>query len=239
MPRAFQRMGGLLGLILACSLATVSIAQEQANDELVGLVIDLLSDQDKDIRALGLEQVRTQAPGAAATEQFAEQLPKLSPEAQVGLLRALTERGDATARPAVRGLLAESQDELVRIAAIEALGALGDQSDLRNLLELLSDGSPTEQAAARSSLIRLGGEATAATIASTMKRVPPSLRAKLIEILADRRALETIPANSIVRRRYSTRSPLRRDGRPRGTGRPRTDSRHVAGSPASGAGART
>ena len=138
--------------------ARTSSAEEESGDELVQLVVNLLSDKDKDVRALGLEQVRTEAKGAAATQQFAAQLPKLPAEAQVGLLSALADRGDPAARPAVLDLLAASHDEPVRLAAIGALGFLGEPADARLLLRLLRRVSPAEQAAARTSLVRLPGE---------------------------------------------------------------------------------
>ena len=103
-------------------------------------VSNLVSDKDKDVRAVGLEQVRDEVKGPEATRRFAALLPKLAPEAQVGLLGALAERGDAAARPAVLDLLEHSQAE-VRGAAIRALGALGDKGDVPRLIKLL--GGPT------------------------------------------------------------------------------------------------
>ena len=106
-------------------------AQEETGDELVPLVVNLLRDKDKDMRALGLEQVRTQAKGEAATRQFAAQLPQLPPDVQAALLGALADRGDAAARPAIVDLLAASHDEPVRVAAIRALGFLGEPTTCR------------------------------------------------------------------------------------------------------------
>ena len=77
----------------------------RAEDDLVQTVSNLVSDKDKDVRALGLEQVRDEVKGPEATRRFAALLPKLAAEAQVGLLGALAERGDAAARPAVLDLL--------------------------------------------------------------------------------------------------------------------------------------
>ena len=58
------------------------------------MVVELLRDPDKETRDLGLEQIRTEAKGPAATRQFAAQLATLSPDVQVLLLPALAERGD-------------------------------------------------------------------------------------------------------------------------------------------------
>ena len=81
----------------------------------------LLSDKDKEVRALGLEQVRDEVKGAEATRRFAALLPRLSPEARAALLGALGERGDAAARPAVLDQIECAEPE-VRSAAIRAVG---------------------------------------------------------------------------------------------------------------------
>src|SRR5208283_843938 len=126
-----------------------------ANEDLVQSVSDLVSDQDKDVRAVGLEQVRDEVKGPEATRRFAALLPKLAPEAQVGLLGALAERGDAAARPAVLDLLDKSRAE-VRGAAIRALGALGDKDDVPRLAKLLGEAGTTKDAVV--GITRLRGE---------------------------------------------------------------------------------
>lgn len=65
------------------------------------------------------------SPGAS--KAFAAALPKLDPGEQFLLLEALAQRGDADAREAVAGQLGSSY-ELVRTAAITALGQMGDAS---------------------------------------------------------------------------------------------------------------
>ena len=180
-------------LALAVGFAATSFAEEEATDELVGLVVGLLADKDKDIRALGYEQIRSSAKGKAATKQFAAQLPKLSADAKVGLLSALADRRDKAARPAVLEVLKTSRVEPVRVAAIGALSRLGELADSRLLIELLSDTSKTVKGAARKSLIDLAGEKVPAAIAAHMNQAEPPLHVVLIEILSARRALETLP----------------------------------------------
>ncbi|MCE9548305.1 MAG: HEAT repeat domain-containing protein [Planctomycetia bacterium] len=173
-------------------LVDFAAAADDAGNDLIQTVITLVSDKDKDVRALGLDQVRTEAKGTAATKQFAALLPKLSPEAQAALLSALADRGDAAARPAVVAILSESHDDAVRPAAILALGALGDPSDAAQLARLAIAESKAEQKAARKSLVRLRGDKANGAIAAEMKQAAPPLRAVLIDILATRRALDTI-----------------------------------------------
>ncbi len=142
---------------------------------------------------MGLEQVRTSAKGEAATRQFAALLPKLAPAARVGLIRALADRGDPGARPALLALLASDRDESVRVATIEALGKLGGPSELPMLLKLLATGSQAEQIAARKSLERLPGQEVGPMIAQQMKSAPSTQQIALIEILTARRAMDTMP----------------------------------------------
>src|SRR5579864_3903561 len=123
-------------------------AADEKPDELLQLIVALLSDKDREFRAAGLDQIRTGAKGPRATKLFAAQLPKLDASAQVALLSALADRGDTAARPAVLELLASSAGEKVRAAAIAALGNLGEPADLPLLIKSLSDKSNAERAAA-------------------------------------------------------------------------------------------
>jgi len=54
-------------------------AADEPDDELVQMVVDLVSDKDADMRAVGLQQVREGAKGTATTKRFAALLPKPCP----------------------------------------------------------------------------------------------------------------------------------------------------------------
>ncbi len=180
-------------MAIAFGLAGVSINAEEPDNALVDLVVGLLHDSDKDIRALAFEQVRSEAPGAAATKVFAAQLAKLPTDAQVGLLSALADRGDAAARPAVFELLSASHEASVKSEAIAAIGALGEPADARLLVEKLSSAPDAESTAARAALIRLRGESVPKLIAAELQPAAAPLRVTLVEILAARRGLDAIP----------------------------------------------
>ena len=114
-----------LGLLLsAFPLPSLRAADE--GDDLVPLVVNLLTEKDKDLRALGFEQVRTQAKGKKATEQFAALLPKLGPDAQVGLLSALADRADPAARSGVVELLAAVDCGSVPFSGGKSVGEFDD-----------------------------------------------------------------------------------------------------------------
>jgi len=191
------RIGHFLrcGITSVCALlvfAFCSFAKDESSDELVQMVVKLLSEQDKDLRAVGLDQVRNEVKGSSATKQFAAQLSKLNPAEQVGLLGALADRSDNAALPAVIELLNKSDDERVRIAAIATVGSLGDSSNLALLLKALSSGSVAEQTAAKSAVQRLRGKEVPAAIAAALKNSSPPICVVLIEVLTERRALTTV-----------------------------------------------
>jgi HEAT repeat protein len=177
-------------LLRACVLFTLTLVAAcyaRAQDDAIALIVQLLGDKDKDVRAIALDQVRREAAGEAATLKFAELLPTLPADAQVGLLSALAGRGDKAAAPAVRSILTDATDEAVRVAATQALGSLGSGDDVPVLVKALASGPKPEQAAARASLVRLSGEAASAAIVEEMQRGPTPQRIALIEILATRR----------------------------------------------------
>ena len=181
-------------LIVLLSVFGIGLARaaDDSTDQLVPLIVNLLTDKDKDVRALGLQQVREEAKGSTATKQFAALLPKVAPDAQAALLTALADRGDATARPAVLELL-KSNDESVRAAAIGALGPLGTTEDVTPLIRALGGPKGSAKEAARGSLIRLSGEEASSAIVAAMASEKPAVRAELIALLASRRASGAVP----------------------------------------------
>ncbi len=190
--------------ILSFSVAGAVTADEKQSNEkqsgekqsdLVKLAIGLFGETDKDLRSLGFDQVRTEAKGAAATKAFAAELSKLPADGQIGLLSALADRGDTAARPAVLDILSVNNIATVKVAAISALGKLGNTDDVKLLVTHLDDESVgLAPSAARASLIALGGETTPAAIAAAIKTSSPAVRITLVEILAARRALDALPA---------------------------------------------
>jgi len=124
------------------------------DDELLGMIVELVGSPDADMRLLGLQQVREEAPGKAATRRFAALLPDLGPAVQVQLIDALGDRGDDTARPGVLAMLAV-ETEAVRAAALRALARIGTADDGPALARMAASGSDMEREAARGSLRRL------------------------------------------------------------------------------------
>ena len=182
---------GVFALIVMLIPIAAPAAEDESDEVIIDMVLMLMRENDKDMRGLAFEQVRTEVKGPAATKVFAAELPKLSADARVGLLSALADRGDATARPAVLDLLKATDDAAVKVAAVNAVGYLGEPGDSKLLIELLADGSKDEQAAAAAGLIRLSGDEVPSLIVDAIKKAPAPQAVKLIEILTARRAFDT------------------------------------------------
>ncbi len=193
LPRCWLVPIASLWLIgLACLVVgDARAADEEPDDDLLQMIVELVSDSDRDMRALGLQQVREEAPGEAATKRFVELLAKLPPDGQTGLLEALGERGDAVARPVVLEML-ENKEEAVRAAAVRALGGLGGAAEVPMLAAKAATGADAEKAAARQSLVQLRGDDVNGALVAALKDADANMRVELIGVLAARNAKETL-----------------------------------------------
>ena len=86
----------LFGLLCLVAIS-LPAQEEEPNEALIQMIADLVGDSDQDMRALGLQQVRGEAPGEAATKKFAELLGgSISVESEVGKGSTFTLRIPAT-----------------------------------------------------------------------------------------------------------------------------------------------
>ena len=193
MKRSGILLRGVFCLAIVVGLDGALPAADDSGDELVQMIVNLVSEKDKEMRAVGLQQVREEAKGLAATKRFAALLPKLTPDAQAALLDALADRGDAAARPAVLEML-KSQEAPVRAAAIRALGSLGEAADVPRLVQSLRAAAGPEKSAAQASLARMQGQGVHAAIVAELKQAKPDARVELIGVLASRRAKDGVPS---------------------------------------------
>lgn len=189
-----KKTSALLLMAVACLAALPAVAQEEeeAVDPLIAMVLDLIGDADKDMRAMGLQQVREETPGEATTLKYAEVLPTLSPESQAALLEALGARGDLAAKPVVLESL-ENENEAIRAAALGALGLLGTAEDVPALVDKAADGSDAEKQAARQSLVLLRGDDINDALVAVLADAQPAGRAALLAVLAARNAQAALP----------------------------------------------
>jgi HEAT repeat protein len=106
------------------------------------------------------------------------------------LLGALAVRGDAGARGAVE-TAAASEDPAVRLAALKALGTLGDETTVKTLMTRITAGTETaESEAARSSLVRLRAPRVNKVLVGMLAPGDSRVKVELIRILAARQAVD-------------------------------------------------
>jgi HEAT repeat protein len=171
-----------LAFLLLCSYAVCLGASEQ--NEAVGIVLDILRSDDQEMQAAAIAMVK-EMPGTEVTEALAKELPNLSAKSQVQLLSALGDRGDIAARPAVVAAV-KSEDESVRIAALRALGQLGDDSSVELLAQAAAGATGAEQKAARDSLYRLRGPNVDKVILAAIPKAEAKTKVELISSVGQR-----------------------------------------------------
>ncbi len=169
---------GLLGAAVSTAVA------DEANQEIIKMVIDALKSPDREMQTGAIAIVR-EIPGAEVTKALAQELPNLGPTAQVQLLSALADRGDALALPAVIET-GKSQDESVRIAALKAIGQLGGAPNVPLLAHRAATSKGAEQKAARESLYRLRGPEVDAAVLQCLPDAAPEVKAELVGAVGER-----------------------------------------------------
>ena len=174
--RAICSLSALV-LLCFCSLG-------RSQDAAVKMVLDILKSGDQDMQAVAISMAKDM-PGEEVTKALAVELPKLSPTTQVQLLSALGDRGDAAARPAVVAA-AKSQDQSVRIAALRALGQLGDDMSVGLLAQAAAGARGAEQKAARDSLYRLRGPKVDQVILDEIAGAEAAVKVELISGVGQR-----------------------------------------------------
>ena len=178
---------------LALALFAAAAGPASGAEDVVEMTVELVSRDDADFRAIGLDRIRHAAKGEAATGKFAALLAKLPAERQIELIGALGDRGDKAAIPAITALLVASQEPAVRAAAVQGLGVLGSGTEVAVLKRSLAAAEP-EKSAARRALTILRGDDAVKQIVEAAEFGEPGLRPVFIDILADRRARSALPA---------------------------------------------
>jgi len=149
-------------LRVAALRGVVMTEKGQAAETLARL---LVTDNDALRRAAG--KFIIDMPGAEATRAFAAKLPSLPPKAQLVVIGALTVRNDPAAAPAV-AKAATASDAAVRLAAIEALGAIGGASEVPLLATKAVGSDSTESNAAKAALLRIKGAGAEAAVGTLL-----------------------------------------------------------------------
>lgn len=157
----------------------------------VSQVLRALNGTDEAIKAAVISRIPG-IEGEDATLTFAGILPKLEAELQVLMIKALVDRGDPSALPAIIEATGHP-NTIVRVTALKALGGFGDTSSVPVLLKCIADDDSQVGTAAKQALLMIPAGGADEMILEQMKSVEGRYRCDLIRILADRRYEAALP----------------------------------------------
>jgi HEAT repeat protein len=173
--------GGLLGCGAVC------LASNETTSEAVKAALDLLKSGDPDMQTVAIMMVK-ELPGKEVTEALVKELPNLSAPMVVQLLSVLADRGDSASEGLLPAIISytKAEEPSVRIAALKALGQLGDASSVTLLAEAAAKSKAEEQKAARDSLYRLRGPEVDKTILANVLSASRNVKIELIRAIGER-----------------------------------------------------
>ncbi len=178
----------------------VQTRRENVNE----FVLSLIKNPEAQMQTLGVNLV-SEIPATESVAGIAQILPVLSPANQMQLLFSLAERPEDEVRQAAV-LAAQSQHREVRVAALQALGKVGDASAVL-LLANAAAAKSLESASARKSLYRLGGPNVDETIVAGVASAAPEVQIELILAVNQRRIKAAAPA--LLQAAKSPETPVR------------------------------
>jgi HEAT repeat protein len=174
-----------------CRVAALNGLVAAQKDQSISLVIAALADKDAEVRRVAVPALRN-VPGANATQAIVAELSRQGEGVHAQLLGVLADRGDPAALSAVVKATGAAPPA-VRVAALDALAALGDASVVPLLAQRAAEArEASEQQAARNSLNLLRADGTNAAIAKQLAADKPGVRAEAAKALAARSAVDQV-----------------------------------------------
>jgi HEAT repeat protein len=158
-------------------------------EKTVARIPELMQDKDPKVRAAVVQAARNTV-SKTPTRTLTSLLADLDPQSQVQVLGLIADRGDLSSVDPVKKVLA-SDDEAVRLAAIETLTKIGTDDGAEALLQIAAADSGATQKAAREGLALMSGPRVEEIIAACAANGQASARAVAIGLLGKRRAVGT------------------------------------------------
>ena len=156
-----------------------------------GMLAEALGSAEREMVLAAMTAAR-ELPGEAVSGRLAAELARAKPPVQVLLIGVLADRGDPGARKAIAALAA-SAAPAVRLAAVRALGRIGDAAAVGALVRAAGAGGD-ESAAAGRSLRMLKAPGADEAILKAMKSARGPVRIELIDVLSARRFAGAVTA---------------------------------------------
>ncbi len=167
-------------------IAAVKVLVDVNGEKSLPLLYKAMQDNNIEYRAAALE-FASKFKSASIKKQWQQTIAASSPDAQVQIISFLAQSGDENLLPAMLKLLNDNNKE-IRIAAIAAVGKIGQASVLPDLLEVMKKGTPEEIAAIKSSILLMKGDRITATVSDKMQNMPSAAKVALLQVLASRAA---------------------------------------------------
>lgn len=151
----------------------------------IALLIEQFRSPDKNLFQLGLTTAR-EFPGSEVDKALAAELEFAESDRAALIVAAMADRPETVVLPAVLKATASGSKE-VRLAAITALGRVGDATCLSPLLDALLDSDADMVQSARTALGELPGEKVDAEIVARLSKANGKIQPLLIELVGQRR----------------------------------------------------
>ena len=182
--KIYQEMTGAEKPIMIRAAAYGALIKLE-KDNAVSTIIALLQDKNPELQRAASGPFIKEIADRAIAEAFMKEFLTASPDTQVSMLGILASRGIRSAMPTAV-YAAKRENEAVRLAGVQALGALGDSTTVELLLNTAIAGGPLGEAAAQS-LIQLQGIYVEAAMLDGLRTSSEQARAALIRCLTARR----------------------------------------------------
>ncbi|MBO9639078.1 MAG: DUF1080 domain-containing protein [Siphonobacter aquaeclarae] len=162
----------------------LSLIASIEGDKSLPLLVAAAGDANGQYRGAALKNAQS-FKGKGAT--WVAALKTAAPAAQADIIRMLGNQQDASVLSALTSEVKNSNAG-VRLAAIEALGKIGQGSSLTPLLSSLTSGDAETIAAAKTALLSLKGTDVSAPVASALSGASSGAQVALLDILGARKA---------------------------------------------------
>ncbi len=151
----------------------------------IPLLLEHLRSPDKAIFQVALATVR-EFPGAAIDKSLASELEKAAPERAPLIIAAMADRAETVDLAAIQKA-AIAGDKRVRLAALSAIGRIGNATSVASLLEIAMQPDPELVQAAKTALAEMPDESINRDIVARLTKADNKLVALLIEVVGQRR----------------------------------------------------
>jgi HEAT repeat protein len=183
---------------IAKTILEKATVDDQVNERIAALKLlaATQSDQQALLAAMGDKQFEFRAAAVkfaasnvndSNSRAWVSQLKKVDAPTQVSILDMLANSKAKSVLPAVLKSI-KSDDQQVKLAAINAAVKLGQEDVLDNLLKLMGKGDAADIAGISNGILRIKGEAVATKVGAYIPKAKPEVQVALINILAARAA---------------------------------------------------